>query len=139
MIVSLIILGALLLTGAILYLLHRRNPGEPADVADTAAPAQGECCGRHATCERDSLLASVSDGIEYFDDVELDAFRGRTPDSYTPAETEMFRDVLLTLRPDDIAPWARSIQLRSIELPAAVRDELLLLVAEARRGRGADI
>ena len=40
--------------------------------------------------------------------------------------------MLLTLLPDDIAGWGRSIQLRGIELPSAVRDELLMIVAEAR-------
>lgn len=89
----------------------------------------------HITCERDSLLASVSAGIEYFDDEELDRFAGREPQSYTDDETEEFREVLLTLRPDDIAPWARSIQLRGITLPDEVREELLLVVAEARQQR----
>ena len=41
--------------------------------------------------------------------------------------------MLLTLQPTDLAPWARSIQLRGIELPSEVRDELLMIVAEARR------
>ena len=45
--------------------------------------------------------------------------------------------MLLTLLPDDIAGWGRSIQLRGIELPAAVKEELLLIVAEARLERGA--
>nr|WP_302989652.1 C25 family cysteine peptidase [uncultured Muribaculum sp.] len=41
-------------------------------------------------------------------------------------------DMLLTLLPQDIAGWGRSIQLRGIELPPAVREELLMIVAEAR-------
>lgn len=86
----------------------------------------------HITCERDSLLAGISEKIEYFDDEELDAYAGRSPESYTPEEADEFRDVLLTLLPADIAPWARSLQLRGIELPADVREELLMIVAEAR-------
>ena len=35
-----------------------------------------ECCGMHETCEKDSLLAAVSKEIEYYDDEELDRFRG---------------------------------------------------------------
>jgi hypothetical protein len=90
----------------------------------------------HITCEKDSLLASVSETIDYFDDEELDRYRGRSADNYSDAEIEEFRDVLLTLLPDDIAPWARSLQLRGINLPTAVRDELLLIVSEARTQRG---
>lgn len=138
MIVALYILLALVVTGAVLYLLHRRDMArgitdEPQPTPDdTAADADSQCCGMHITCEKDSLLSSISDKIEYYDDEELDRFRGRTPDSYTPEETEEFRNVLLTLLPHDIAGWGRSIQLRGIELPADVRDELLMIVAEAR-------
>lgn len=93
------------------------------------------CCGMHITCEKDSLLATVSEAPEYYDDEELDRYAGRSADQYTPDEIEEFRDILLTLIPTDIAPWARSIQLRGITLPTEVRDELLLIVAEARAAK----
>ena len=79
----------------------------------------------------------MSDHIEYYDDEELDQYAGRSEDDYTDAEIDRFRDVLLTLLPDDIAGWARSVQLRGITLPAAVRDELLLIVGEERARRHA--
>lgn len=134
--VSLIILGTLVAVGLILY-LHDRHSRRKAKAEGIDLPAfnepEEECCGMHITCERDSLLASVSDKIEYYDDEELDAYIGRKADDYTDEETEQFRDVLLTLLPDDIAGWGRSIQLRGIELPAPVKEELLMIVAEARR------
>lgn len=137
MIPALIILAALVAVGSVLYLFHRRDIARAgnaeSDEAQATAGDDGGCCGMHVTCERDSLLSAVSTEIEYFDDEELDAFIGRSPESYSGEETEQFRDVLLTLLPDDIAPWARSIQLRGIELPEAVRDELLMIVAEERR------
>lgn len=140
MIVALYILAALVAVGALLYLLHRRDlarhPGESADTpaADTSAEGEEVCCGMHITCEKDSLLASVSPEIEYYDDEELDRFRGTRPEDYSDDDVEEFRNVLITLLPEDIAGWARSIQLRGIELPEAVRDELLMIVAEARAG-----
>lgn len=139
MIVFLIILGALVAVGLPLYLMDLRARRRGTDTSPTLepmkdSPANDEgCCGMHITCQKDSLLATVSTEIEYFDDEELDAYRGREADSYTPQEEEAFREVLLTLRPDEIAPWARSIQLRGINLPVAVREELLLIVAEARK------
>ena len=87
------------------------------------------------TCEKDSLLASVSEKIEYYDDEELDAYKGRGEEEYTENEIEQFRDVLLTMQAEDIAGWARSLQLRGIELPVIVREELLMIVAEARASR----
>lgn len=129
-----IILVALVVVGAVLYLHHRFTSGGdgPDTVTEAAQSGESECCGMHVTCERDSLLSAVSAEIVYYDDEELDVYAGRPSESYTEAETEQFRDVLLTLLPHDIAGWARSIQLRGIELPAEVRDELLLIVAEAR-------
>ena len=50
----------------------------------------------------------------------------------TDSQIEEFRDVLLTLLPEDIAGWARSLRLRGIEMPACVKEELLLLVSEER-------
>lgn len=151
MIVALIILAALVAVGLPLWLLHRRDtaddvqsppppPPEPLPKTEENAPApdieidSDACCGMHITCEKDSLLASVSREVEYFDDEELDRFAGRGAEDYSPEEIEEFRDVLLTLLPADIAPWARSIQLRGITLPSEVREELLMIVAEARKG-----
>ncbi len=160
MIVFLIILAALVGVGLPLYLLHRADEkraaknrpgsgdstlamspepsptvgdGERAETDGAASDDDEVCCGLHMTCEKDSLLADVSQTIDYFDDEELDRFAGRGADSYSHQETEEFRDVLLTLLPADIAPWARSIQLRGITLPSEVREELLMIVAEARK------
>ncbi|MDE6400065.1 MAG: phospholipase, partial [Muribaculaceae bacterium] len=70
--------------------------------------------------------------IIYYDDEELDRYIGRGADEYTPAEEEEFRDVLMSLLPEDVAGWSRSIQLRKITLPTGIRDELLMIVRELR-------
>ena len=91
-----------------------------------------ECCGQHEVCERDSLLAAVSKKIEYYDDEELDKFIGRSSDSYTAEESEQFRDILLTMQDIDVAGWVRSLQLRGIDLPDDVKDEVFLIIGERR-------
>ncbi len=135
MIVALIILISLIVTGIILYLHHRffYSKKEIVIETQTSTPPEENCCGMHITCEKDSLLASISNEIVYYDDEELDIFAGRNENDYTDDEIEQFRDILLTLLPSDIAGWGRSIQLRGITLPTIVRDELLLIVAEARQ------
>lgn len=136
---ALILLAVITGTGALLYLHHRLTaPGPDSGTGKTAAesePPQEECCGMHITCEKDSLLAAVSQKIEYYDDEELDRFAGRGADAYTPEESDEFRDVMMTMRPDEIAGWARSLQLRGITLPQDVRDELILIVSEERARR----
>lgn len=91
-----------------------------------------ECCGQHETCEKDSLLAAVSKEIEYYNDEELDRFRGVQSDEYDAAAVEEFRDILYTMRDDEVAGWVRSLQLRAVELPDEVKDEVFLIVGERR-------
>ena len=135
----LILLCVIVLVGVVLYAEHRMYLRRHKDDAPaTEEPAeQEECCGLHMTCERDSLLAAAAREIEYYDDEELDRFAGRAADAYTAEESEEFRDILLSMQPDDIAGWARSLQLRNVALPADVRDELIMIVAEERQNRTA--
>ena len=91
-----------------------------------------ECCGQHAVCEKESLLAAVSRQIEYYDDEELDRFKGRPADQYTADETDEFRDILYSMQEEDVAGWSRSLQLRGINLPDELKDELFLIVGERR-------
>lgn len=91
-----------------------------------------ECCGQHEVCEKDSLLAAVSRKIEYYDDEELDRFAGRASEAYTDEESEMFRDVFYTMQETDVAGWVRSLQLRGINLPDEIKDEVFLVVGERR-------
>lgn len=136
MIVALYILIAIVAVGAVCYIVelrHRRLGPRREETEPSPQPNENEqCCGMHITCDKDSLLAAMSDRIEYYDDEELDRFRGRGAEDYADEEIEEFRDVLLTLIPTDIAGWARSVQLRGIELPAEVREELLMMVREER-------
>ena len=100
-----------------------------------AVSVDAECCGQHEVCEKESLLAAVSKQVEYYDDEELDRFKGRASDAYTDAEVEEFRDVLYTTREDEVAGWSRSLQLRGIVLPDELRDELILIVEERRSAK----
>ena len=72
--------------------------------------------------------------IEYFDDEELDKFRGRPSDQYSDDEAEQFRDVLLTMRPEEVSNWGRSLRLREINLPNQVKDDFTLLVSSTSFG-----
>ncbi len=137
MAVAAIIALALIVVGALLYLHHRLTGGDqPSSASDAHDVVADEgCCGMHITCEKDSLVTGLDDKVEYYDDEELDVYAGKRSEEYSHDEIEQFRDVLLTLRPDDIAGWARSIAMRGIVLPSDVRDELLMIVAEARNNK----
>ena len=65
--------------------------------------------------------------IEYFDDEELDAYKGRPSDAYTDDETEQFAEILETLRPEEVKAWSRSLVLRNINMPDGIKDEYIEL------------
>lgn len=136
-----ICLAAMLVMGCIAAAAHwirewqarkMRQAGLPVEET-TINPVDMECCGQHEVCEKDSLLAAISKEIEYYDDEELDRFRGLRPEEYSEEEEEEFRNILYTMRDDEVAGWVRSLQLRQIELPAGVKDEVLLIVGERRQ------
>lgn len=111
MTVALILIASLVAVGLLLWLAERRWRAKNAHVEESAPQqTEEECCGMHITCERDSLLAAVSKEIEYYEDEHLDAYAGRAADDYEDCEIEEFRDVMLTMRVDEIAGWARSLQ-----------------------------
>ena len=83
MIPALIILAVTIGFGAVLFAGHkiseRRTPNNTPDDAEAAPAVEEEgCCGMHITCEKDSL-ATLSTEIIYYDDEELDAYRGIAP------------------------------------------------------------
>ncbi len=88
------------------------------------------CCGKHAVCEKDEMAAALAQPIEYFDDEELDNFKGRPSDGYTPQEVEQFEEVMTTMQPHEVAAWLRSLQLRMVNLPDELKDEAMLLMEE---------
>lgn len=138
LIIALLALGAIAALADLFFARrNRRRTPSPAAPEPPAPPRPEGCCGQHEVCEKESLLAAVSRDIEYYEDEELDAFRGRPSDRYTDAETEQFREVLYTMREDEVAGWVRSLQLRGVALPDDLKDEVLLIVGERRSAASA--
>lgn len=131
----LLLIGLLAALGIVVYAGHvwqERKPTQAEEQQSPPRPADGSCCGRHAVCERRSLLAGVQPKAEYYDDEELDAYRGTSSNAYTDEQTEAFREVLYTMREDDVPGWVRSLELRGIELPDALKPEVILILEELR-------
>ncbi len=135
LIISLVVLGIVAFIFGYLRemkLKKQLQRGEIDELPSIKQVEDMECCGQHETCEKDSLLAAISKQIEYYDDEELDRFRGKESNSYSEKEVDEFRDVLYTMKDDEVAGWVRSLQLRSVELPDDLKDEVFLIVGERR-------
>ena len=130
-----LLIGLLVGLGIVVYighLWHTRRTSSSTQAEETPAerprPADGSCCGQHAVCDRRSLLAGARPTIEYYDDEELDAYRGAPSDGYTDEQTEEFREVLYTMRPSEVKDWTASLTLRGISMPDQIKDEAIMLM-----------
>ena len=119
----LILLGVV--TGVMALVMHRKDRPEP-PVVEQATCAT--CNGDNDKCEQECMMEAATQPIESFEDEELDAFRGRPSDSYDDDETQQFADVLYTMRQDEVAAWCRSLTLRGINLPNALKDEVVMMI-----------
>lgn len=93
----------------------------------TTGPSCDTCDGTDSKCEQVCMMEAAVKPIEYFEDEELDSFAGRSSDSYSDEEVELFEEVLTTLQPQEVAAWSRSLTLRGISVPDQLKDELLML------------
>lgn len=135
MIVVILILLAIICLGVVAAILQKSYNWKIEEKKEQSVSIQSldGCCGAHEICEKESLLAAVSKNIEYYDDEELDRFKGYSSNSYSSGEVQEFADVLYTLRSEEVAGWVRSLQLREIELPDQLKDEIVMIVGERRR------
>ena len=92
----------------------------------------GECCGQHLVCERETLLQTNAE-VVYYDDEELDTLAGIAPEDLSDEQVQAVRDVFRTMQEKDVPGWCRSMQLRNIAMPEDVREEALMIVRERRK------
>ena len=140
---SAIFLAALVGLSLIGQLIRRKNGDTPLpssqkveEAVSIASPEpeaatdddDDECCGEHEVCEKGKIKRALRTDIEYFDDEELDAYRGTASDEYGDEAVEEFREVLYTMDPKEINDWLKSLELREVALPDALKDELFMLM-----------
>lgn len=131
MIPAFYIFVAMVVIGVILYIHDRitRKPNQ--QEREMPKPEQeecnDECCSTHDVCPSEMMLKHLNDPVTYYEDEELDAFKDRDSSSYSDEELEQWRDVLYTLKHDELLGWERSIKKRGIQMPDVIKDELLSL------------
>lgn len=125
LIIILVLVGLVLMLTT--YISRRKKNVE----TEITINEDGECCGAHEVCDRESLL-SADANVEYFDDENLDALADVQPEKFTDDQLNQLSDVFYTLRESDVAAWLRSLQVRRIQLPLELREQALLIVSERR-------
>ena len=111
------------------YNRTRKLSPDQTEQPEPAVPA-GECCGKHAVCEKQKLAEARLRSAQYFDDEDLDRFKGRTSDGYTDQEVEEFRYVMYTMQQNEVREWMECLQAREIELPDELKEECYSMMNE---------
>jgi hypothetical protein len=119
-------LGILVAVGTLIT-RHGKGGGEE-ETIQTAPASCSTCNGDDPQCEQLCMMKAATKEIEYYDDEELDRFKGRPSNDYTDDEAEQFREVLYTMRQDEVKGWNRSLVLRGIQLPDQVKDEVIMMM-----------
>ncbi|MGP1547822.1 MAG: FeoB-associated Cys-rich membrane protein [Prevotella sp.] len=88
------------------------------------------CTGFDLSCEQNCMMEAATKPVEYFDDEELDRYKGRTSDSFTDDEAEEFREVMMTMHPEEVKAWNRSLILRDVAMPDQIKDDYIMLAGE---------
>lgn len=125
------ICAVVLLLMFVLFYLDRWNKtrGLPEEQPQQDVPA-GECCGKHAVCEKQKLAEARMRSAQYFDDEDLDKFKGHPSHGYTDQEVEEFRYVMYTMRQEEVREWMECLQAREIELPDELKEECFSMMNE---------
>ncbi|MBQ1851041.1 MAG: phospholipase [Paludibacteraceae bacterium] len=129
---TVVLLIIFVVTGIVIYLLRRftgKNSNADKDVSEPTPTVmeESECCGAHEICEKTGKY-NPKFQPDYYDDEELDQFKGVSPDSYTDEQIAMFDEVLMTMKESDVAGWIKSLQLREIEMPYSVREKAIMIL-----------
>jgi hypothetical protein len=86
----------------------------------------------HEVCDRNSLIAAFDQKAEYFDDEELDQYRGKDSADYNEEQTEKFREIFYSLLDEEKHQWIHSLRLRGISIPDQMKDEVLMVINDLR-------
>lgn len=120
LIIALIVLG---IVSAILGMFSHKK-GEAEEPLQEGISCN-TCNGENTKCEQECMMEAATKEIEYYDDEDLDRFKGKEADDYSDEEVEEFSEVLYTMKPEEVAGWNRSLILRGINLPNQLKDEVI--------------
>ncbi|MDQ1771857.1 hypothetical protein GQR60_15570 [Labilibaculum sp. A4] len=112
------------------YLGQRWKLKNGGDVeSEISAEPIEECCGAHEICETD-LINRMSEEIIYYEDEELDAYKSFEENDFNDDQIDEFREVLYSLKENEMEGWLRSLELRKIELPSIIKSEVVFMLVK---------
>lgn len=124
-----ITIGLFTLVGIFILIKTNRKAVKTKGIKEESSKPLTDCCGAHEVCDLDKIKMDESI-IEYYDDEELDEYKNIKENEYSSNQIDQFREVLYTLKTDEIRHWLLSIERRKINLPSILISEARMLMAE---------
>lgn len=124
----LILLGALVVLGIVAALATKIFMQQTDSTKIIVGSECSTCNGDNDKCEQTCMMEASLRPVEYYDDEDLDIYKGRPSDCYTDDEAEKFREILYTMHQQEVTGWNRSLILRGINLPDQLKDEVVMLL-----------
>lgn len=125
---SLVLVFLLVAAVVCLAVYIRRNPYDEIPVKKGGENCEDDCTTCMDVCASSKISAAQMAAQKYFDDEELDALAGIKGEDYSDEQTELFRNVLESLQPDEVVEWTESLRRREIELPVSLKDEVVMMI-----------
>ncbi len=105
-------------------MLRKAKPGNTSVPETQEEPREvaSDCCGAHEICEFDESDFN-EEIIVYFNDEELDELRNIREADLTASQIDDLREVLYTMKTNEISKWIVSLGRRHIHLPEILKQE----------------
>lgn len=130
LIIAVVVMAILAILGSMREKNKRKRLGLPEEEEKKYVRPEG-CCGKHEICEHDAEYFKNRNKAEYFDDEELDRFKGFPPNKYSTEDEEEFFEILHTMLKEDVKDWIISLGKRGITMPDSVRKEAHKIITNA--------
>ena len=123
LLILLIVLLAGVLWGIFYLRKYRTSVVDTEDAVELCA-GTGDACYGGSACHLHRQLKVTRKAPVYFDDEELDRFRGRRASDYTTAEVAEWEEVFRTLLDSEVIEWVGSIHRRGLLFPKELQPEI---------------
>lgn len=111
----------------VLFAVFKLKKAQPENTTESETQEEtrevaSDCCGAHEICEFDES-AFNEEIIVYFNDEELDELRNIREADLTASQIDDLREVLYTMKTNEISKWIVSLGRRHIHLPEILKQE----------------
>ena len=86
----------------------------------------------HTSAQKQRLVDAKLNGAHYFEDEDLDKYKGIEASQYSDTDIEEFRYVMYTMQPEEVMEWLESLNAREIELPNELKEEAFAIINESK-------